>query len=245
MTGLLSVTYRQLSPEEIIKLAVECGLECVEWGSDIHVPSGDTETAKRVAKLSADAGIKCPTYGSYYKIAVSEKDDFAKVVECAKILGSKCIRVWTYDKKMCDASESELENAVADAQRICDMASDFKICLECHDGTLTDDYNDTLKFIKLVNRPNLRMFWQPNQYKTEEYNLECAKALASYTENVHVFAWKVYDRFPLKDHEKIWRKYIEILRSANNDMPFMLEFTPHDDPSEIYTETETLKEWLK
>ncbi len=42
--GLVSVTFRQLSPEEIVRVAREAGLTVIEWGGDVHVPPGDSTT---------------------------------------------------------------------------------------------------------------------------------------------------------------------------------------------------------
>lgn len=44
-TGLVSVTFRQKSVEEIAALTAEAGLSGVEWGGDVHVPPGDREAA--------------------------------------------------------------------------------------------------------------------------------------------------------------------------------------------------------
>ena len=38
--GLVSVTFRKLSPEEIVQLVVSSGLKGIEWGGDIHLPHG-------------------------------------------------------------------------------------------------------------------------------------------------------------------------------------------------------------
>ena len=49
-TGLVSVTFRQKSVEEIAALTAEAGLSGVEWGGDVHVPPGDREAARRAAQ---------------------------------------------------------------------------------------------------------------------------------------------------------------------------------------------------
>src|SRR5690625_849857 len=44
--GICSVTYRDLPPEEIVPLAAEAGLECIEWGGDVHVAPGVPDLAR-------------------------------------------------------------------------------------------------------------------------------------------------------------------------------------------------------
>ena len=44
--GLCSVTLRACSIEEVVAIAAGAGLECIEWGADVHVPPGDLEAAR-------------------------------------------------------------------------------------------------------------------------------------------------------------------------------------------------------
>ena len=39
-TGLVSVTFRKLSPEEIVELAVEAAVQAIEWGATSMCPMG-------------------------------------------------------------------------------------------------------------------------------------------------------------------------------------------------------------
>src|SRR5262245_16795172 len=88
--GLVSVTFRQLGPGEIIALAVEHGMRAIEWGGDVHVPVGDLVVAREVGRWCVDAGIIVEAYGSYYRGI----GDFAPVLETALALGAPRIRVW-------------------------------------------------------------------------------------------------------------------------------------------------------
>ena len=46
--GVVSVSFRDKTPEEIVESAAESGLECIEWGSDVHVPFNNLENAREV-----------------------------------------------------------------------------------------------------------------------------------------------------------------------------------------------------
>ena len=83
-TGLVSVTFRQKSVEEIAALTAEAGLSGVEWGGDVHVPPGDREAARRAARLTRQAGLEVLSYGSYYRCQPGE--DFTPVLESALAL---------------------------------------------------------------------------------------------------------------------------------------------------------------
>ena len=56
--GLVSITYRKLTPAEIIPLVRDAGLSCIEWGSDIHVPQTDLANARRVGEMTRGAGFR-------------------------------------------------------------------------------------------------------------------------------------------------------------------------------------------
>ncbi len=63
--GLCSITFRDLTPREVVALAVRSGIAGIEWGGDVHVPPGDVGAAESVAALCRDAGITVVSYGSY------------------------------------------------------------------------------------------------------------------------------------------------------------------------------------
>src|SRR5688500_12319633 len=92
--GLVSVTFRQLAPQEIIALVVEAQLQVIEWGGDIHVPHGDTNQAEIVARWTKDAGLSVAAYGSYYRLATPDQTPFERIVATAVALGAPTIRVW-------------------------------------------------------------------------------------------------------------------------------------------------------
>ena len=113
--GLVSVTFRQLPCEEIIRLCRENGLSYIEWGGDIHVPAGDTEKAAEVAGLCRAAGVTPLGYGSYYNAS----DDFARfqpVLDTARALGAGYVRIWAGKSREYDrTAEENIKKAVLEA----------------------------------------------------------------------------------------------------------------------------------
>ena len=64
--GLVSVSFRGLSPEEIIRIAKDAGLNRIEWGSDVHAPFDDAERLSTIAACQRSAGLRCSSYGTYF-----------------------------------------------------------------------------------------------------------------------------------------------------------------------------------
>src|SRR4051812_49693737 len=105
-TGLVSVTFRALGPQQVVELVRQANLDAIEWGGDIHVPHGDTARAREVRTMTLDAGLAVAAYGSYYRAAVSDADGlpFARVLETAVALEAPTIRVWAGNKASADSS---------------------------------------------------------------------------------------------------------------------------------------------
>ena len=242
-TGIVSISFRDRTPEEILAAASEAGLDAVEWGGDVHVPHGDLSTAELVRELTAAKGIETVEYGSYYAIGKSDPALFDAILNTARELGTSVIRVWAHQGKSSDTfTEEEYRACVADAKRICTAAGDITVALECHPNTLTDEYHTELKFIRDVGCDNLKTFWQPNQHRPLEYNLDSIRALLPYIVSVHVYSWKRKQRLPLEALEDEWAEYFELL--SGKDLNYMLEFM-HDGNIETLKETAaTLKKWL-
>ena len=55
-TGICSVTFKELSVQEIVGRVREAGLEAIEWAGNVHVPPGDLAVAPltRHGLLEAD-----------------------------------------------------------------------------------------------------------------------------------------------------------------------------------------------
>ena len=243
-TGIVSISFRDKTPEEIICAAIASGLDSVEWGGDVHVPHGNKETAKRVRDLTESAGLAMPEYGSYYIIGTPEKVSFSDVLLSADTLGCEAIRVWPGMNCPSDSITNEQYRAfVEDARRICDEGKDHKICLECHPKSLTDEYHTAIQLIKDIDRENLLMFWQPNQFKPPSYNFDSLHALLPFIYSAHVFSWERDAHYPLEKGKDAWSEYINILSSR--EINYMLEFM-HDNKIESLPEAaRTLKGWLK
>ena len=82
--GLVSITFRDLSPEEVVQVAVENGLEGIEWGGDVHVPHGNLAVAKKVARQTAEGGLKVASYGSYYRFEECDLMQMWAALPCRK-----------------------------------------------------------------------------------------------------------------------------------------------------------------
>ncbi len=239
--GLVSVSFRDYSPEEILAAMKENGLRYIEWGSDIHAP---TCKAQEIALLQKQYGIKCCSYGTYFRLGVTPISELPSYIEAAKILGTDILRLWCGDKNSEDYTEMEkreLFTACKAAAKIAE-AECVTLCMECHSKTYTNEKEAALELMQTVNSPNFKMYWQPNQSKSEEENIEYAKQISDSTVNIHVFNWKGKEKYSLKDATDIWKTYLSCFDNRKN---LLLEFMPDDKIESLKREAEALKEIAK
>jgi sugar phosphate isomerase/epimerase len=243
--GLVSVTFRKLSPREIVNLAAQARLESVEWGGDVHVPPGDLANARDVRRLTESAGLAVAAYGSYYRL---DGGDFEPVLATAVELGAPVIRVWAGQKASADATELDWRAVRNDAFRIADVASKagIKIAYEHHRNTLTDTIESTDRLLAGAPHPNLFTLWQPPHEESLDHNVESLRRMAHRLLNVHVFHWRLPDlaRCALDEGEPRWRRYLNELHRIGGSRHLLLEFVRDESPEQLAEDAATLRHWL-
>lgn len=242
--GLVSVTFRGLSVEEIADLCQKNHLTYIEWGSDVHVPPGNFKKAEQTAKLCENKGLVPFAYGSYYRMG-QNKSEFSKYIDTAKALNAKVIRIWAGTKAPSALTKEEYNGLLFEADEIAEIArkSGITIASECHLDTLTEDAEAGKEFIEKISSPFFKTYWQPNQFKSFEQNIAAAKALSPYTVGIHIFNWDKNGRHPLVDGKKMWQQYLGVF--GGMDIPVMLEFMHDDSPSSLAPTAETLFELIE
>ena len=248
LPGLVSITFRQLSVEEIIALVTQAGLTAVEWGGDIHAPHGDEAQAQAVARMGADAGLEVATYGCYYRVGHPETGPFEAVLASAAALGAPLIRVWPGQQGSDSADEAYFQTVVADSRRIGDLAQAERIGIvyEFHGNTLTDTNAAAARLLRTVDHANVRSLWQPPRYAALADNLAGLDMLRPWLEHLHVFHWHLQtgERCPLAEGEDLWREYLARAEDPERTRYALLEFVQDDAPEAFLRDAATLLQWL-
>lgn len=239
--GLVSVSFRQLDPNEIIKLCKTNGLAFVEWGSDVHAPCDNAERIDEIVALQEENGITCSSYGTYFRLGVHDTDELYAYIKTVKRLGTSILRLWCGEKNFEDMSSDERAFIISESKKAAKIAEDegVTLCMECHNKTFTNCLCGALELMDAVDSPAFRMYWQPNQYKSEEINLEYAQKIAKYTKVIHVFNWEGKGKYPLSEAVEIWKKYLSFF---DGSQMLLLEFMPDGKPETLGAEAKALKE---
>lgn len=243
--GLCSITLRALSVDEVVDVAVGAGIECVEWGGDVHVPPGDSAAAAHARRRCADAGLRIASYGSYFTAGVTPPAEFDGVLAAAVALGAPRIRVWAGAVGSAEADEVR-RNAVVHATRhAADLAADegVEVSFEFHGNSLTDDVDSTLRLLDDVARPNVTSYWQPPVGMPADDAVSTLHRLGPRLSAVHVFSWwPGIQRLPLRARADLWRSAFAQVAMLERPVDALLEFVPGDDPAAVATEAAALRE---
>ena len=145
---------------------------------------------------------------------------------------------------MHEDTEEEKTALFAQCKAVADIAQQqgVVLCMECHNGTYTNAKEAALELMYVVNSDHFRMYWQPNQHRTDEENLAYAKALSKFTENLHVFNWRGSEKFPLCGATKLWKEYLSCF---DGDRALLLEFMPDGKIETLTREADALREIVK
>lgn len=238
--GLVSISFRKHTPEEILRVVRDAGLSCVEWGSDVHAPCHDDERLKQIAALQKEYGIECSSYGTYFYLGCMALGELRDYIRAAKMLGTDTLRLWCGNKSGLVMTPEQKQAMLEESRRAAKMAEEegVTLCMECHQETLTESPDVALWLMEQVNSPSFRMYWQPFQQQTKAEHMDYAKRLAPYTKHLHVFQWTPTERLPLRTGIETWRDYL-----TNFDTPrtLLLEFMPDDRIETLAAEAEALK----
>lgn len=243
-TGLVSVTFRQLQPAEIVDLVRQAGLEAIEWGGDIHVPHGDIKRAHEVLKLTLEAGLQVASYGSYYKVGCNDNTvSFEKVLETAEALHAPTLRVWAGDRASARADSIGWHKVIDDSCRIAALATKVGIVIafEYHDETLTDISESACRLLSEINQLNVRCYWQPPVDLSFEARYLGLQEIAPWLSNVHVFNQTGPDLKPLAEGTAEWSQYMDAVRKLSGERFCLLEFVRGDSTFQFLEDAEVLK----
>ena len=234
-TGLLSVTFRSLPFERIIELAVEAGLDGIEWGGDVHVPPGDLKRAERIGQAARKAGLVNFAYGSYWR-ADCEPEMLA---ETAAALGVQWIRIWAGTLPSASCPPEIRRRTVGYLQKICRCSAGLRlqIAAEWHPNTLTDDAASAAKLIDEVADDRFFCYFQRNWRRDNLRDLEVF--ITKRIRAVHVQYNVNRQRFPLSDGIDEWSRLLERIPE---DAPALLEFVRNNSEEQYLADAGILKQ---
>ncbi len=223
--GFTTTSFRQIkSLEKIVEIASDAGVDCIEWGGDIHVK--DIETAKYAKKLCDAANIKISSYGSYYRVGSKDTSEWEKICRVASAMDADSVRVWLGKADSEKTDDETYKALVEDAKSMCSLAAEYGliVCPECHDNTYNNNTDAFLKIQKDIDCRNFRTYFQ-SRYCRKDYDLDRIERTLPYIESVHIsFSEQRREQFPKYDPTYIDSLINKIL-SVGFDGNILIEYT--------------------
>lgn len=223
--GFTSTSFRQIKNiEKIVEIASMAGVDCIEWGGDIHVK--DIQTAEEAKRLCDGAGIGISSYGSYYRVGSQNNEEWKNICEIAHTMGAESIRVWlgSCDSEVTDKEAYRL--LVKDGKEICRIAKEYglTVCPECHDNTFNNNTDAFLQIHSDIGYDNFKTYFQ-SRYKRLEYDLDRIERTLPYIESVHIsYSEQSREQFP-KLNPKYIDKLLNKIISSDFDGNILVEYT--------------------
>ena len=235
--GVVSVSFRDFSPDVIAAAAADAGLGAIEWGSDVHARPTEPQALREIAALDREHSLVCSSYGTYFRLGEKgDPTDMIPYLDAAQTLGTKTLRIWSGKKGSHEYSAAERSALLAEAETVAALAAKrgMTLCSEFHLWT----FNDCPESARLLAEAGVGTYWQPFQTMTPEENLRIAAELGEAVKTAHVFNWSGGDRFPLADAVDDWRQYLDVLPNVRT---LLLEFMPDDRVETLARESEALR----
>lgn len=249
--GLVSVTFKQRTCAEVIRLAQAAQLKAIEWHGIAHVPHGDLETAGRIAQDTADAGLAVAPYGSYYVVGESESQglSFASVLQTAKALQAPMVRVWAGSLSPDKATPAFRARIVDESRRIADLAGqqEIRLVFEFHADSLTETGESCAALMEALGHTNARVYWQPAPELDVDGNLSQLRLVLPWLVGLHVFHWRPthMDRHPLARGESDWERYLELAGQNHDTLYALLEFVKEGAVPQFHKDAVVLHRMLE
>ena len=161
-SGLVSVSFRQNSPRQILEAMTAAGLSEIEWGSDVHAPRNDKDKLSEIISLMKEYPVTCSSYGTYFRLGENDTAELHEYISAAKSLGTNIIRIWCGSKNLEDMSTYEIEYLLSEGKKAAEIAEKYGvvICAECHNKTITNCIDGALLLMSAVNSSSFKMYFE-------------------------------------------------------------------------------------
>lgn len=252
--GLVSISFRSQSVEELIRMVAQAGLDGIEWGGDVHAPHGDLDTARKVREQTEAAGLEVSAYGSYYRFEDCQQGadkgvDPLAALDTAQALGAPTMRVWAGGLGWEEASP---EWRAAVARRTRELADEavkrgLRLDFEFHENSLTDSNESTLQLLQEIDHPAVGAFWQTPLGKSHAYRLQGLQLLLDRVSNIHCnyFGDNPWPGMRLlEEGEADWRDYLDVLEGSGRERWISIEHVKEHALENFAKDAATLKRWV-
>ena len=219
--GLSSRAFRLLSAEEILPLAKEADASFIQWDA-CHV-EGDLSRAEWLGNRTRELGMTVSSYGSTYVLGTD--GDASSMLDVASALGANAVTVYLPTLPIDRTCEAML---VAEAGQLLSLAEakGLSVVLASRSGSMSDDCERLLAFLKRVRSTRLSLAFAPYTTQTREGALQAYQMLLPYVSAVCPAIESKDHRLSSEKGGTLWYELSILAREAESDLSFLLTAVP-------------------
>jgi hypothetical protein len=211
-----------------MKLALDAGLEGVEWAAEAHLPPGDRAAAEALMMDTLLSRLSIISYAALYRITAGTEHGlgFDAILETASALQSPILRLFVGSAPLAHTDPASRGLLVEEIRRLGDRAAErgITICLSFGRGTFLETYEGARDLLSLLDHPFVRLAWEPLPgTKTEE----ATAAAQGFVGTTSLLLARKADRLgrsgPLAEDSEAWSQRLDAFR-AGETAPKMNRF---------------------
>ena len=238
---MMSCMMQGASPQEIVRTAVECGMDAVDW-----VCSHQYAPAKQLRKLSEENGLKIIAHTALGSTFVGRDpnalDDFKRSLEFAVDLGAPVMMLPPFPRKDQISMEDDRKAWIGFYAQTQPLAQEAGITLTVEStGLLNSPVTTAAETLEVLHAvPGLMCTLDPGNMETAEPAGNAYAVLKDYVVQFHLKDWKIYDKPAENTDLKRCGKYFANAVIGEGDLD-LKAFWNTVDPSgrELYVNLET------
>ena len=200
---MMSLTLQDLSPEQIVDVAVQCGMKSIDW---ITTHKSDPAWLR---KISVDAGLDVAAYTpldqAYINGENNWKDEFKYSLDAAVTMGAPVMMVPPFALKKHPVMSEGRKYWTDFFAWAAPLAKEANVILTLESTGFINSpittADENLEILK--NVPDLRVTFDNGNIETAEDAKEAYKKLKDYIVRFHLKDWRIADReFPGSDKKR-------------------------------------------
>ena len=190
---MMSCMMYQCTPEEIVRTALDCGMEAVDW-----VCSNTWADPRHLRKISEDAGLVIAAHTILRSAFVSRGenalDDFKRSLEFACILGAPVMMQPPFPRKDQVSREDDFNAWIEFYAQTLPLAQACNITLTTEATGLAASPITTAEELSFLMRsvPGLKCTLDHGNMETAEPAVDAYLKLKEYVVQIHLKDWKIF-----------------------------------------------------
>lgn len=183
--GLSSQAFPARSPREVIALALDLGLEGVEWAAESHLAPGNSSEAQALLFETLMARLAIVSFAALYRVDPEKESGlgFQALLDTASSLQAPILRIFAGRTAYASAEYAEKFALREELGRLGDLAAKrgITLCLSLSKGTALEDYASATALITELAHPFVRLAWESLPGKAPELGTQAIQGLKAET----------------------------------------------------------------